>query len=224
MNLGLHAVEHPTNHTEAVHRLKQLASAFREKLGEGITFKQHGQYRRKFHSDVCQVSSDFRLNAKKKTHPPTDVQNMPSTGHTIVNQGLVGSAMGKAGTEDEFPDGILGHITEVAEALMRFLDPTNQCRGLPLAVFCFDESQSLTDPVANVPWTRFSELCRGFRCLRNLPFWAVFLSTAGKFHLFPPEKRYGSSTPVMSDRYQLYAPVTETGFDDFADRVAADGS
>ncbi|TFY71749.1 hypothetical protein EVG20_g1246 [Dentipellis fragilis] len=109
------------------------------------------------------------------------------------------------------------------ENLWKFLDPTQQLDG-PLLVFSFDEAHSLTKPIEHKSWTRFLEIRRGLRALNKMPFFAIFLSTAGKFHHFAPNHDFDPSNRIKLLDCDLYVPITEIGFDDFANRISEDGT
>jgi hypothetical protein len=118
------------------------------------------------------------------------------------------------------------HITvqQAGAALSLFLDPSGNCRSSPLFIMCFDDSHMLTNPILGQPWTLFSELRHGLRLLVGQPFFSIFLSSAVKFHPFTPEPQYGPSNRIAMLKYDFFPPITETGFDEFADQVAADGT
>lgn len=108
--------------------------------------------------------------------------------------------------------------------LNHFLDPNKHCDKDPLLVICFDESHSLTDRIEDVPFTRFSELRRALRVLCQRPFFSIFLSTAGKFHLFSPDFLFDASNRIQYQHLDLFPPITETSFDQFAQKVSVDGT
>ncbi len=111
-----------------------------------------------------------------------------------------------------------GSVVSVAEALCRFLNPHEKSE--PKVILCFDEAHELTGSSANT-LSRFSELRRALRLIHHLPIWTIFLSTAGKFHLFTPELHMESSSRIASKSLRTYPAVTETGFDEFAEPVAS---
>jgi len=65
----------------------------------------------------------------------------------------------------------------------------------------------------------FSALRRALRTIKDLSFISVFLSTTGKFHYFSPSAEYDSSMRVMSRNLRMLPPITEVGFDLFAEKV-----
>ena len=86
-------------------------------------------------------------------------------------------------------------------------------------VICWDESRLLTDDINGESWTRFSELRRSLRKIRKLAIFSVFLSTAGKFHLFSRDVRLEPSNRISTLDLELFSPITEVGFDEFAIKV-----
>jgi hypothetical protein len=107
-------------------------------------------------------------------------------------------------------------IEETAKELISILDPNSKSLQV---VICWDESHSLTDQVQDASWTRFSELRRSLRKIREQPIFSLFLSTAGKFHLFSPDVHLESSYRIANFSLQLFSPITEVGFDEFAIKV-----
>ena len=88
-------------------------------------------------------------------------------------------------------------------------------------VLCWDESHCLVEPVRGAKWSRFSQLRRVLRTLLNVSFVSIFLSTAGKFHYFSPSPATEMSTRLQHGAYRLPPPITEVGFDQFAEKVEA---
>ena len=93
-------------------------------------------------------------------------------------------------------------------------------------VICWDESHSLTDVVENgESWNRFSELRRSLHKIRRLPIFSVFLSTtAVNFNLFSPDVQFDSSNRIAMLNLELFSPITEVGFDEFAIKVNSTSS
>ena len=106
----------------------------------------------------------------------------------------------------------------VAKAIIQVLDPQNDPSG-PHVVLCWDESHSLVEPVQDAKWTRFSELRRALRTIREVSFISIFLSTAGKFHYFSPSPEYDMSARLMHEEFRMLPPITEVSFDQFAEKV-----
>jgi hypothetical protein len=114
-------------------------------------------------------------------------------------------------------------IQAAATEVVKILDPDNNCPDEPLVIICWDESHSLTDHINGESWTCFSELRRALRKIRGLPIFSVFLSTAGKFHLFSPEIQFESSNRITIHALNRFSPITEVGFDQFAAKVSPNG-
>ena len=86
-------------------------------------------------------------------------------------------------------------------------------------VICWDESRLLTDDIVNgESWTRFSELRRSLRKIRKLAIFSV-LSTAGNFHFFSRNVRLEPSNRISTLDLEMFSPITEVGFDEFAIEV-----
>lgn len=86
----------------------------------------------------------------------------------------------------------------------------------PLVILAFDEAHVLTEFVHNRNWSIYSELRRCLVHIVHLPIFTLFLSTAGKFRHFSPEKKWETSSRVVQGRKWVLPPITETGFDQFA--------
>jgi hypothetical protein len=65
-------------------------------------------------------------------------------------------------------------------------------------------------------WSIYSELRRCLSQLDTLPIFTLFLSTAGKFRPFSPERPWETSGRVVQGHKRLLPPITETGFDQLA--------
>ena len=86
----------------------------------------------------------------------------------------------------------------------------------PLVILAFDESHILTDYPKYSGWTLFSELCRTLQGIVKQPIFTLFLSTAGRFHLFSPRIQPDPSGRVTNSSLQPIDPITEISFDDLA--------
>ena len=93
---------------------------------------------------------------------------------------------------------------------------TNQGSRWPLVILAFDESHILTDNPKFCGWTLFSELRRTLRGIVNQAIFTLFLSTAGRFHLFSPRIQSDPSGRVTNSSQQPIDPITEISFDDLA--------
>src|SRR5579863_3623877 len=112
-------------------------------------------------------------------------------------------------------------VKEAGERLCRFIDPhslldSDKGSRWPLVILAFDESHILTDIPKRCNWSLFSELRRTSRGIVNQAIFALFLSTAGKFHLFSPEIQSDPSRRVTDSDLHPLDPVSEISFDDLA--------
>lgn len=148
---------------------------------------------------------------------PSDVKVAPAK----TGDGTVADDADNAFDDEDKAD---KDVKTAGEALAKFLDPEKCCSDVPLLVICFDEAHRLTDKIPGVSWTCFSELRRALRVLKPFPFFSLFLSTAGKFHLFSPDYYYDASNRIQHQILDMFPPITETNFDQFAEKVAVDGS
>jgi len=90
----------------------------------------------------------------------------------------------------------------------------------PLVIFSFDEAHVLTDNPSTkgreTKWNLFSELRRIFRRTSDYAIFSLFLSTAGRFNLFSPEKGSDPSMRIQESQLSTLDPITEISFDDLA--------
>jgi hypothetical protein len=116
----------------------------------------------------------------------------------------------------------LESLDEAGRKLSEFVDPhcmLDQNEGSPrrpLVVFAFDEAHILTDNPAKMSWNLFSELRRILRQISSHAIFTLFLSTAGRIHLFSLETHSDPSNRVRDAAYPTLNPITEISFDDIA--------
>lgn len=129
-------------------------------------------------------------------------------------------------TADVSPDSKYEDSVETAAKRLRsFLDPKGLCGADLLLLINFDEAHSLTDQIrVGCSWTRFSVLRRALRALNDVPFFTIFLSTAGQFHNFNLHREDEVSQRMQDGTLTAFQPITAVGFDQFAERVAIDGT
>ncbi|KAI0308934.1 hypothetical protein OF83DRAFT_138866 [Amylostereum chailletii] len=183
-------------------RLARLARAFRGKLAEGCVFDKHREYRRSFYEEVQTEAKKFIESSE------------------LARKGAM---MSSVDTYD--PN---GDVMRAAETLHKFLDPLGVCneRGSNkhlLAVISIDEAHELTNRVGGSgkgdTRTLLSQLRYPLPIIKKLPFFTVFLSTSGEVHLFSPDPAYNPSDRIRRNKFNQFDPITETGFDEFADKV-----
>ncbi|KAI0295652.1 hypothetical protein B0F90DRAFT_1750078 [Multifurca ochricompacta] len=99
-------------------------------------------------------------------------------------------------------------VREAGLELCQFVDPDGCLDPLegsrrPLVILAFDESHVLGDTPPGKGWTLFAELRRTLRELVELPVFSLFLSTAGKSHVFSPEIGKEPSNRVADTNFQF---------------------
>ncbi|KAI0295042.1 hypothetical protein B0F90DRAFT_1820770 [Multifurca ochricompacta] len=110
-------------------------------------------------------------------------------------------------------------VREAGLELCQFVDPEG-CLDLlegprrPLVILAFDESHVLGDTPPGKGWTLFAELRRTLRELVELPVFSLFLSTAGKFHVFSPEIGKDPSNQVANMNLSVLHLISEISFND----------
>ncbi|KAF9011520.1 hypothetical protein BDZ89DRAFT_1167478 [Hymenopellis radicata] len=98
-------------------------------------------------------------------------------------------------------------VPSAANALWEFIDPNHQLPASePTVLLSFDSAHNILIRAPSL----FPELCRALYLIKSAPFWAIFLSTAAKFPRVAPDPHY-----------RLFLPITETGFDQFAERIVS---
>jgi len=121
-------------------------------------------------------------------------------------------------------------LDDAGERLSEFIDPRNmldrvQGSRRPLVIFAFDEAHILTDnphKKFKKDWNLFLELRRILRQISGRAIFSLFLSTAGRFHLFSPETRSDPSSRVRDASERTLDPITEISFDDLAHAALKD--
>ena len=201
-------------------RQEKLASAFRDRMTEGQSYKGPNAYRKGFYKKVTQVADEvsFRefphfgvddsfpkfMEGSRQIYDPKE----PKEYHPYVSKDGFG-------------------IDKAGESLAGFVDPHNLLdrdeglpRRRPLIILAFDEAHILTDnpPILNrtTNWNLFSELRRILRQTSDYAIFSLFLSTAGRFDLFSPEIRSDPSKRIQDSSLLTLDPITEISFDDLA--------
>lgn len=116
-------------------------------------------------------------------------------------------------------------VEALGKDIIDFLDPTNVCkRREPLVVLCFDEAHGLTITEETMGWSPYNILRHSLRHLRTQPMFAVFIGTASNFHQFSPSAFLDPSYRAAQWHDEMFPPLAETGYDQLAIPVIADGS
>ena len=84
----------------------------------------------------------------------------------------------------------------------------------------FDEAHPLHAQVEDSNDTYYTVLRRALRGLRELPFFTLFMSTAGRFRQFAPFRDEDPSMRIQRRHKEFYPPITIVPFDTFAKKVA----
>ncbi|KAH9991140.1 hypothetical protein BJV77DRAFT_554959 [Russula vinacea] len=200
-NLDKSDVENMSRNEREVHgsyvRARQawLAKTFRELMTTGQSFNISNAYRNTFYKDVTDLADEYMRNSESVT------------------------GKGKGSPSRYRSEN--GVVEEAGELLCRFVDPhglldSAQGPRRPLVILAFDEAHSLTDKPLNTSWNFFLELRRILRQVHNLPIFSLFLSTAGRFHLFSPEIRSDPSNRARDSSSRPLDPISEISFDDLA--------
>ncbi len=113
-------------------------------------------------------------------------------------------------------------VAVAATDLWTFIDPQKILPwSEPQVLLCFDESHDLIENGARDP-SPFSELRRALRLVRYVPIWTIFISAAEKFHSFAPYSYHPLDPSArITAEVKTYPPITETGFDEFAEHVVS---
>ncbi|KAA1476427.1 hypothetical protein DENSPDRAFT_510988 [Dentipellis sp. KUC8613] len=189
-------------HDAIVNRLSSLARKFRCKMAETTPVKDD------FKGFTVQTYGDYRQSFYAEVMERAD---------TVCTEYLPGAnaATSSSSTRLHQKDAAL---VKAGEDLQNFLNPITDIRVGPLLVLCFDDSSALLNERTGLPRTCFSELRDALSSLAHIPFFSVFLSAGGNFHHLTPH--WQAYLPQLNS----FAPITETGFDEFANRVPNDGT
>src|ERR1700748_3033955 len=108
---------------------------------------------------------------------------------------FIGQTRGKSSLR--YVDG----VREAGDNLCHFFDrhrvlDSQEGPRRPLVILAFDESHVLTDTPKHSEWTLFSEFRRALRVIVDLQIFSLFLSTAGRLHLFSTKRISDPSTRV----------------------------
>ncbi|KAI0290147.1 hypothetical protein BC826DRAFT_1028338, partial [Russula brevipes] len=163
-------------------------------MAEGRVFDQHGEYRSNFYDEVYREAEE---NVNRSTSSIT-IADLPVELRRVGNQLT---------------------IKQIAREIILLLNPERKSSDSPQVVISWDESHSLLEPVGQAKWTIFSELRRALRMIKEEPIISVFLSTGGKFHESSPAAEYDPSFRLLHGGFESLPPITEVGFDQFAEKV-----
>ncbi|KAI0245807.1 hypothetical protein BJV78DRAFT_1260011 [Lactifluus subvellereus] len=177
-------------------RQEKLALAFRDRMTGGQSFQGSNIYRKTFYGEVIELAMEF-------------------------TQGSVEVPGSNPKSPSRYTHKMGGGVKEAGQKLCRFVDPhglldSDTGSRWPLVILAFDEAHILTDTPQDTVWTLFSELRRTLRGVIDFPIFSLFLSTAGRFHLFSPEIRSDPSNRITNSYLVPLDPISEISFDDLA--------
>ncbi|KAI9070181.1 hypothetical protein FKP32DRAFT_1670559 [Trametes sanguinea] len=185
---------------------ESVASRFRQLMSEGMVYGQHGLYRQEFYADFdIPASTQLTLLPKgsvaiRQSSPTPEVSAMDEKGRQI-------------------------YVKAAAEALTSYLTTVQKesstARALDLEVILyFDEAQLLTTRgTGKSGIALFPDVRRALRLVRELPIFALFLSTVGKLEQFSPPPQLESSARLFRSQLVPYPPIVWTPFDVMAARI-----
>jgi hypothetical protein len=192
-------------------RQRMLAVAFRDCMTTGQSFRDLNDYRRTFFKQVIDMATEVSFH--------NDLTTVRMTCFKFMRNSVLAAGEGK----DSRPVYKYGNegVLDAGAKLSLFVDPyklldSSQGPRHPLVILTFDESHMLTETPRNKSWTVFSELCQVLGELVEEPIFSLFLSTAGKLHLFSPEIRSDPSRRAKNNDLPCLHPVSEISFDDLA--------
>ena len=197
-------------------RQASLASEFRNRMTRGQSFQSSNEYRQGFFRDVVERANEVSFRVVDLFHE-SDRSFKFEKGGEKVDGSTHNSPPRYVVSVFEKQQG----VKEAGEELCRFIDPhrlldSEKGPRRPLIILAFDESYILTDNPKRCNWTLFSELRRTLRGIVNHPIFTLFLSTAGRFHLFSPEIHSDPSRRVTESDLHPLDPISEVSFDDIA--------
>ena len=182
-------------------------------MTKGQTFDSQNTYRIAFYDEVIKRAQEVNFHLLQSTSGNN--LSFKFTQHCQENPGKTARSPPRFVSQGK-------GVEEAGARLCKFIDPHNLLDSIkgrprrPLVIISFDESHILTDNPQDTLWTLFSELRRVFRGIVEFAIFSVFLSTAGRFHRFSPEKRQDPSGRIANSVLRLLHPISEISFDDIA--------
>ncbi len=211
----------PETEYDVEFRQAKLASAFRLRMTEGLSFQGQNAYRKGLYKKVIQSADEVSFRGFSHSGEDDRLSKFmegiqQTTGNDLNEPEEYHPYVSKDGKG----------VEDAGKLLTEFVDPRNllnRDKGRPrrpLVIFAFDEAHVLTDNprITNTitKWNLFSELRRILRQTSNQAIFSLFLSTAGRFHLFSPEIRSDPSRRIQNSSLSTLDPITEISFDDLA--------
>ncbi|KAM6495554.1 hypothetical protein JOM56_008260 [Amanita muscaria] len=190
-------------------RHETIAQKFRLLMTAGQTFNHQGGKRREFYSAVVKHANEFL----QPPAPPAPLEpSIPQTTPPPPTFTLDGEQL---------------DIKRTALDLLKCLNPELKEEHIdtipPLVVLTFDEAHvlSVEKHQSGIGYfSKFSELRRALRALKDLPIFSVFLSTSGKIQNITPRAEDDGSGRVQKSKLVLLPPFIELGFDQMVGRIS----
>ncbi|KIJ59767.1 hypothetical protein HYDPIDRAFT_170633 [Hydnomerulius pinastri MD-312] len=202
---------------------------FRNYMEAGMSHKVHGEFRRKFYEVVC--SRAFQLVGDYKTGLDTIMGHIGATSENGVERKFM---------RDDFPlKTAFQSLCKVLEDFKASRPPageppkkkTKTAKGVseadhlesPFVIVSFDEIHVLTrvktSEGSRVFFSVFGELQRALRPLLHLSFFALFLTTTGKFNAIMPPPERDLSSRIQHGGRHLIPPFVDLGLDHVAKKT-----
>jgi len=206
-------------------RQSLLAYHFRNEMTEGLSFEETNKYRQSFFDEVIEQANRVGFSGWSSPfeddHPSSSRNSLqiPYIAFLLASYSTQHNPLELTLTTGNVEYGVLEAGTRLKDFIDEHDDILSEVEGTvwPLVVLAFDEAHILTEfPVDDRGWTIYSELRRCLCQLLGLPMFTLFLSTAGKFRLFSPDRPGDLPGRVVLGHKRVLPPITETGFDQFA--------
>ena len=214
----------PKTEGQVTLRQAELAFAFRERMTEGQSYQGANTFRKGFYKEVTDLADEVRFRAflhfgEDDSFPKflKDIRHTNDPSYTKEPEELH-PYVSKDGDGIENAGDLLAQFVDPG----KLLDHDGERPRRPLVIFAFDEAHVLTDypqitsTSRATNWNLFSELRRVLKQTSDHAIFYLFLSTAGRFHLFSPETSSDSSMLIQNLTLSTLDPITEISFDDLA--------
>ncbi|KDQ51683.1 hypothetical protein JAAARDRAFT_210966 [Jaapia argillacea MUCL 33604] len=176
------------------HDMRRVASAFRARMSDGMTFRSHGPFREAFYQRVIADAKKIYLNIEAGTNELYDL----------------GRAFERLRT-------ILQNRPELGSSILEARPPKARSdSGAPLVVLAYDEAHSLFNLKDNSPSRSIVELRHALRSLAQKPLFSLFLSTSSEITRSTKPRDHDASLRIVIGDFMSVPTFTLTGFDQLA--------
>ncbi|KZT12589.1 uncharacterized protein LAESUDRAFT_689269 [Laetiporus sulphureus 93-53] len=182
-------------------RLHVLASDFRMRMNDGMTFQKHGAYRHDFFSEEHYATT---ANESQTIREPPTPPGPKDPSRAVFRPG----------------DACLRLMNVLKQADER-KKKEERC-GAPYLILAFDEAHAMTTQVTSPTgeaWSAFYELRAALRSLMSYGVFSLFLSTTGRISQFLSPRDQEFSMRLVTRQLTLISPFTDLGFDFLAERI-----